>query len=246
MSSDNAVKDSLVVGNDEINTGSGNDIAFGDHGVIERITNNYPNDFLLFSTENVNRIYSTVNTVGGDDTINASSGDNRLVGGDGSDTINASNGNDLVIGDNGEINFDAAGIITDIQSTSTDQGGADFITLIAGNNTVIAGFGSDEVTTGKGADDVIGDNGIIQYVDGVAVRLSTNDNDVSTTGVDTIIVGGGDNRVLAGLSNDEVTSTYGNDVVLGDNGELSYINNVLVNATSSEASLGGADTLRLR
>ena len=70
----------------------------------------------------------------------------------------------------------------------------------------------------------------------VAVRLSTNDNDVSTTGVDTIIVGGGDNRVLAGLSNDEVTSTYGNDVVLGDNGELSYINNVLVNATSSEAS----------
>ena len=244
-SSDNAVKDSLVVGNDVINAGGGNDIAFGDHGVIERITNSYPNDFLLFSTENVNRIYSTVNTVGGDDTINASSGDNRLVGGDGSDTINASNGNDLVIGDNGEINFDAAGIITDIQSTSTDQGGADFITLIAGNNTVIAGFGSDEVTTGKGADDVIGDNGIIQYVDGVAVRLSTNDNDVSTTGVDTIIVGGGDDRVLAGLSNDEVTSVYGNDVVLGDNGELSYINNVLVNATSSEASLGGADTLNL-
>ena len=243
--STHANKDLLTVGGDDITTGSGNDIAFGDHGVIERITNNYPNDFLLFSTDNVNRIYSTVNSVGGDDTINASSGDNRLVGGDGSDTINASNGNDLVIGDNGEINFDAAGIITDIQSTSTDQGGADFITLIAGNNTVIAGFGSDEVTTGKGADDVIGDNGIIQYVDGVAVRLSTNDNDVSTTGVDTIIVGGGDNRVLAGLSNDEVTSTYGNDVVLGDNGELSYINNVLVNATSSEASLGGADTLSL-
>ena len=57
-------------------------------------------------------------------------------------------------------------------------------------------------------------------MNGIAVRLATNDNDVTTTGIDTIIVGDGDNRVLAGLSNDEVTSTNGVDVVLGDNGEL--------------------------
>ena len=43
-----------------------------------------------------------------------------------------------------------------------------------------------------------------------------------TTGADIINAGAGDNRILAGLSNDDVTTLGGTDVVLGDNGELTY------------------------
>ena len=43
-----------------------------------------------------------------------------------------------------------------------------------------------------------------------------------TTGRDIINAGAGDNRILAGLSDDEVTTLGGTDVVLGDNGELTY------------------------
>ena len=74
----------------------------------------------------------------------------------------------------------------------------------------------------SGNDSILGDNGVIEYVDGSAVRLSSNDDEVATTGRDIINAGSGDNRILAGLSNDDVTTLGGTDVVLGDNGELTY------------------------
>ena len=75
--------------------------------------------------------------------------------------------------------------------------------------------------------------------------MSSNDDEAATTGVDIINAGSGDNRILAGLSGDQVTTLGGTDVVLGDNGELTYVNNSLTNAVSTETTLGGVDTLGL-
>ena len=55
-------------------------------------------------------------------------------------------------------------------------------------------------------------------------------DEAATTGDDIINAGSGDNRILAGLSNDEVTTLGGTDVVLGDNGELTYFDGVLTGA----------------
>ena len=70
-----------------------------------------------------------------------------------------------------------------------------------------------------------------------AVRLSSDDEEVGTAGIDVINAGAGDNRILAGLSGDEITTLDGTDVVLGDNGELTYINGLLIAAASSETAL---------
>jgi Ca2+-binding RTX toxin-like protein len=149
-----------------------------------------------------------------------------------------------VIGDSGEINFNA-GVIAELQSTAADQGGDDNITALGGDNTVVGGFGSDTITTDSGNDSILGDNGLVEYVDGSAVRLNSNDGDVGTAGSDIITAGAGNNRVLAGLSGDIVTTLNGSDIVFGDNGQLIFIDGNLSKAISTEISLGGADTFAL-
>ena len=176
------------------------------------------------------------------DTITVGDGDNVVIAGQGADTVTTGLGSDTVIGDSGEINYNA-GVITDLQSTGTDQGGDDSITMLGGDNTIVGGFGSDTITTHSGNDSILGDNGLIEYVNGNAVRLSSNDGEVANTGSDIINAGAGDNRILAGLSNDEVTTLDGTDVVLGDNGELTYSDGVLTGAVSSETALGDVDTI---
>jgi Ca2+-binding RTX toxin-like protein len=132
-----------------------------------------------------------------------------------------------------------------MHTTALDQGDKDVITLLGGNNTVLAGQGNDTVTTGAGNDDIIGDNGEIIYTAGIAIMLATSDTDVTTTGNDTIIAGDGDNRILAGLGQDNVTTGADNDTVLGDNGELQLVNNILIVAVSNDPDLGDDDIIEL-
>ncbi|MBU2963966.1 calcium-binding protein, partial [Amphritea atlantica] len=83
-----------------------------------------------------------------------------------------------------------------------------------------------------------------QYVDGMAVRLLSTDVDETTTGLDTIDAGDGSNRVIGGFNADRVTTGDGVDVILGDAGELIYVDNVITRVTSAETSIGGADTIQ--
>ena len=142
---------------------------------------------------------SSETALGDVDAIAVGEGDNIVIAGQGADIVTTGLGSDTVIGDSGEINT-AAGVITDLQSTGTDQGGDDSITALGGDNTIVGGFGGDTITTDSGNDAILGDNGLIEYVDGNAVRLSSNDGEVATTGRDIINAGAGDNRILAGLS----------------------------------------------
>jgi len=217
--------------NDQVTTLGGVDVVLGDNGQLTYVDNVLTN------------AASTETALGDIDNIDAGEGDNIVIAGQGADVVTTGSGTDTVIGDNGEINYDLAGVMTSIRSTSTDQGGDDQLEVGDGNNTIIGGFGNDKITTGSGSDDILGDNGVIEYVNGDAVRLSTNDDEIATTGADEIVGGSGDNRILAGLSNDQVTTLDGVDVVLGDNGQLTYVNNILTKAVSSESALGGMDTL---
>ena len=218
--------------NDEVTTLSGDDVVLGDNGELAYF------DGVLTGA------VSSETTLGDVDKIAVGEGDNIVIAGQGADTVTTGSGSDTVIGDSGEINYNA-GVISDLQSTATDQGGDDSITALGGDNTIVGGFGGDAITTGSGSDSILGDNGVIEYVDGNAVRLSSNDDEAATTGVDIINAGSGDNRILAGLSGDQVTTLGGTDVVLGDNGQLTYVNNSLTNAVSTETTLGGVDTLGL-
>ncbi|MDC0590206.1 calcium-binding protein, partial [Porticoccaceae bacterium] len=170
-------------------------------------------------------------------------GDNTVIGGQEADSITGGEGHDRVIGDNGEIVYGSLGVIETIESTVISEGASDIIKVGNGDNTVIGGQGSDEITAGTGNDDILGDNGVITYSNGIAIRIATSDEDENTGGGDTINAGEGDNRILAGLSGDGVTALGGDDVVLGDNGQLTYVNNILTKAVSSESALGGMDTL---
>ena len=236
-SSDNAVKDSLVVGNDVINAGGGNDIAFGDHGVIERITNSYPNDFLLFSTENVNRIYSTVNTVGGDDTINAGDGNNTVVGGRGNDIITSGNGIDIVAGDNIIITLDNN--IPTMMTPADDIAGNDVINLGAGGAFVIAGAGDDEVTNAAGNSVIIGDQGTINFAaNGLYANAFTGDVDV--VGND-ILIGGSDSDVIfGGAGSDRIMGSAGNDFLVGDAGMITRDESLVTLESISTSSDDGS------
>ena len=62
---------------------------------------------------------------------------------------------------------------------------------------VIAGQGSDEVTTAGDDDIVIGDNGSALFTNGHLITLVSTDLDDTTGGDDTIVVGDGFNRVIA-------------------------------------------------
>ncbi|GAM76388.1 alkaline phosphatase [Vibrio ishigakensis] len=96
--------------------------------------------------------------------------------------------------------------------------------------------------------------------------MKSTDADRSTAAADTISLGAGSDRVIAGLDtfteeltetvngielittieNDEVTSDSGNTHVISDNGVLTYnANGILVNAISTETDRGGDDEVTL-
>ncbi|WP_372742772.1 beta strand repeat-containing protein, partial [Neptunomonas sp.] len=173
-------------------------------------------------------------TVGGNDSIelNAAHGDdlNIIVAGTngaGIDNVTTTgNSTDIVLGDNGKISWTNEKL-TLIASTDTAEGGTDEITLGNGSKTVIAGMGSDSVTTGSsGIHRVIGDNGSITYAAGALRNISSIDD--LNGGQDEISLSGDINQVIGGSDNDiitvslAVTTASSTDHILGDNGTMNY------------------------
>jgi Ca2+-binding RTX toxin-like protein len=89
---------------------------------------------------------------------------------------------------------------------------------------VVGGFGNDVITTGAGADIVLGDNGAVTYTPGTTLPALAMTTDIvnATGGNDIIATGGGDNIVLAGVGADTVTAGAGSDLVMGDNGVIAW------------------------
>ena len=175
---------------------------------------------------------------GDDDLILTGGGADIVVGGLGSDLILAGGEDDAVdvaVGDNGRAVFNAAGILTFIESTVPASGGDDVIATGRGADVVIGGAGDDVIlaaTAGDlaaidpgddAADVVVGDNGQAIFTDArELVRIETTAP--ADGGDDVIVTGDGPDIVLGGVGDDIIAAAgdanafNDRDVVIGDNG----------------------------
>src|SRR5262249_5626438 len=106
---------------------------------------------------------------------------------------------------------------------------------------------------GDGKDVVIGDSGHAEWLPSgmrsVAYTTSAHVGGGGTAATgsssdDTITLGNGNDVVLGGAGGGPITTGIGENVILGDNGKASYIGGILVNAVTTDPSLGGDDVIR--
>ena len=239
---ENSQGDNIViagVGDDTVLTGGGSDTIFGD------------NALLSYASGTLNRIETTDNssTTSGADNINAGDGDNIIFGGLSADTLVTGTGNSLIMGDLGFVQYASVSAEFEVAlSQLSSQGGNDTITTVAGNNIIFGSAGSDLVRAGSGDDVIFGDNGIVNFRDGIISQLQTTDTTTSTSGADEIYAGAGADLIFAGLGNDVVFGESGHDKIVGDLGvaRFSGASNIANNLTEFESyssNLGAQDRI---
>ncbi len=108
-------------------------------------------------------------------------------------------------------------------------GGADSIDTGSDNDIVAGGLGGDDITIVGGHNNVLGDNGIVTFQEGtrtldsvVSTYLEVAAQTFVQGGADTIETGTGNDVVIAGLGDDGITITGGNNIVLGDDGSATF------------------------
>jgi Ca2+-binding RTX toxin-like protein len=240
--------DPRIGGNDTITTGSGRDVVFGgagddiittnrgggadqsdiaigDHGFVDTVT-------LDGDASDLDRIWTTDPTLGGNDTITTGAGDDVAIGGVGADTIDGGDGMNIVLGDNGRFTAltntsvqwgQLALSAGQLKTTDANVGGNDTITTGAGVDVILGGFGDDLVHAGDSGDFVIGDNGSVSWnVVGTALQvlqLTTTYDGLG--GVDTIYGQGGQDVLIGGTGGDNIDGGTDKDLIFGDNVSLS-------------------------
>jgi hypothetical protein len=227
-------------GNDNVDTGvdNGSDIILGDTGKI---------DYEIVSgTAAVKTITTIGEPAGGNDTIYTGAGTDVVIGGGGNDSINAGDGTySIIVGDNGIIAYDnpdaSNHYINNVTAADTGVTGIDIITTGATADIVLGGMGADAITVRTGEDIVIGDNGTVQFSNGVLDIIYTSND---AFGDNDTIVGQNDTKIiLGGFGDDTITVQNGNDIILGDGGYVDFINGLLVEANANGIKYGGNDTV---
>ncbi len=205
--------DPLIAGADTIDAGAGNDIVFGDHGIITQAG----------STQRLTNIGRVIMVVGNqfddgdDDTLLGGAGDDIVLGGTGADDIDAGAGNDIVFGDHGQVDLstsasgDLAGVSL-VQTIEPTVGDVDTIQGGLGNDQVFGGAAGDFIDDAGGNNTVFGDHG--------EIFASTARTTVLDGGADVINTGSGNDRVFGGAAGDTIGSSGGNNIVFGDYGEV--------------------------
>ena len=181
----------------------GDDIILGDHGTAT---------FLAGPLPLLQNIVTTYPNMGARDIIAAAGGDDVVLSGDGPDDVDTDAGADIVVGDHGLANFDTDGILIDIQTQTPDVGDSDQILSGDGDDVVLAGLGNDfinydrdtalPVGSDTGNDVFLGDNGSAIFSNEAGVRVLRY---VETS-----------DPLLAG--DDRIDSNDGDDVVLAGSG----------------------------
>jgi len=239
---------------DMIEGGAGGDLIFGSKG-SDQLFGNDGDDHIIgdagFASFNDASVITVVRSsdyaIGDDDTIDGGSGQNYILAGYGADFVNdaTDSGDDWVVGDNGEFIF-SEGVLTQVATLAAAIGDVDTINVGEGQNTVLGGAAGDIINSGSGDDHIMGDAGYFRYSPaGDLTEAVSTDHGVG--GDDIINAGDGDNLVLAGAGGDDVTTGVGNDVVIGDNGKVTFVSGIRsrVEATDSSNTTGGDDTLNL-
>ena len=229
---------------DTIKGGIGDDVVLGDGGKVTRDGNSV-----------VRRVETIEDATGGVDDIDGGAGNDVILGGAEGDIITADLGGNIILGDAGEVNLNNTGLnsTNDIFTTSPDVGGVDIITggANAVGNIIIGGAKGDSITGGLGNDTILGDGGrVFRDANSVVTRVvtgdkdgTTSDEDVPVGGVDTIDGGAGDDVILGGAEGDEISALFGNNIILGDEGEVNLNNAGSNNIFTTNPSDGGADKI---
>ncbi len=145
--------------------------------------------------------------------------------------------------------FDATGMVMTLKTTDTEgapgYGGNDAITVGDGVANILGGMGADRITVGSGRGILFGDNGEIRYT-GAAGHLKAYlamSSLPASGGDDRIVAGNGNKHVIAGFGADTVTTAAGDDILIGDNGEIQYESGIPSLVRSIDPYNGGDDIL---
>ncbi|MBV7407469.1 calcium-binding protein, partial [Maritimibacter sp. DP1N21-5] len=211
-------------GNDTLDTGTGEDLAFGDGGVVT-----------FTGTADIVTLLMTDEARGGNDRITSrgATGDDILLGQAGDDRIVAAGADDLIVGDIARIvlsnpagalaNQSAADRLTRMTGVMIDIGGND--TIFGGNgfDIVLGGFGDDVIHGQGGQDILIGDTAILTRqwsarADGsVAERMTIDTNFAFITGgYDQIHGDAGPDIMIGNLGPDLFFGDTASDLIFSD------------------------------
>ncbi|UOM35352.1 M10 family metallopeptidase [Acuticoccus sp. I52.16.1] len=196
-------------GDDElINTGAGNDRAFGMGGndtVVgytgaDTLYGGTGDDSLTGDQKN-DRLYGE----GGLDTLDGGAGSDRLEGGDDADVLLGGNYDDTLYGDAGNDSLD---------------GGAHADRLYggAGNDTLLGGRDNDQLDGGAGDDSMLGEEGRDYVIGGDGADTLDGGADV-----DVLYGGAGADSIRGGAGEDKIYGEIGNDTLDGGGHADTYI-----------------------
>ncbi|WP_185804539.1 calcium-binding protein [Pontivivens nitratireducens] len=203
--------DAVILGGagDVLNAGDGTNKVLGDSGSIDALTG-------TLTTES--------DIQAGADSITSGSGADIILAGSRADTVTGGAGDNLILAETGTILHTVG--TTDLLSmvSAVDaRDAADVITVLGGDDWIIAGGAGDSVAFGDGNNVVLGDSGSIDNVNGV---IETVADDEATGDTLVIALGGGtstgDDIVVGGGGADLIRVGAGDNTVLGDSGRITY------------------------
>ena len=200
-------------GNDKINTGSGNDFVNAGDG-DDKVNSGTGDDLVYLGSGNDSANLGDGNDTafGGDgnDHIRGGAGNDKLYGGDGADRLNGGAGDDEIHGEDGNDRIHGGA-------------GEDFITGGAGDDTINGGAGNDKLYGGDGNDHIRGGAGNDKLYGGDgADRLNggAGDDEIhGEDGSDRIHGGAGEDLIFGGSGDDIINGGAGNDTIFMGSGE---------------------------
>ena len=250
-------RDGLVAGKDTIFGDSGNDIVFGDHGIVAQML---PPEQKILNVRAIEDLGTDQPANGAPDEIHGNAGRDRIFGGNGADTITGDGDPDVIFGDQGHMSYVAADYFGQpdfdlstldlIESVDTQPiyGAGDMITDDASDDIIIGGQGNDVIDAGGGQNIVFGDHGRLLGVDAGAntpvidaniptITKADDDYQMQVLGLVTSIDAGTINGAANEFGNgdDTIITGSGRDMIFGGGG------NDIINTFNSGGAPASAD-----
>jgi hypothetical protein len=240
--------DDLAVGIDNIDGGSGNDVIFGDKGVVNQVADTNR----ILTTGAIVSITTTNRNEAANDILKGGADNDIIMGGHGQDDIEGGSGHDILVGDHAIVDYNDGDtdILTldSVMTVGVVNGDSDTIKGNAGDDLIMGGVGADNLYGGNGDggaaitvsdDDIIfGDHAIALLANNRFVRLLTKEQ---TEGSADLIKGNeGSDRIFGGAGADTLHGNSGGDWIMGDFGEMQLYGNGHVRTFFSEDSDGDA------
>jgi Ca2+-binding RTX toxin-like protein len=241
----------------------GNNIVFGDHGLVDYLAEEITQDQPLINplrTNDIDRVWSLFTAFGGNDNIKTGGRNDIVLGGFGNDVIDTGQGSNIALGDSGRLTSDDHDttdrstikfavhdfIICKIETSSDGDftdGGIDTIIGSDQNDVIFGGGGSDVIYAGAGDDLVFGDQGMIE-----CKNDHPFDPETSLRPVCWDLFPAGDPRngfleftathttTLAGSGDDTIYGQDGDDLIMGEQGK-----DTLYGGNGDDILIGGSN-----